>query len=149
MAVKSLDAAKSALTNGTSIVILPEGQRLLRLPIPGMWILCFKNRLTRNLSNIIEELTMSVFEAVMLLCFGLAWPFSIYKSWKTGTNGSKSILFLSALLVGYLSGILHKILYNMDGVIYLYIINASMVTIDMLLFIRNNKREGENTGETN
>ena len=83
---------------------------------------------------------MSIFEALMLICFGLAWPFSIYKSWKTGQNGSKSLLFLTALLMGYLSGIIHKILYNFDGIIYLYILNTMMVSIEIVFFIRNKKR---------
>ena len=83
---------------------------------------------------------MSIFEAVMLLCFGLAWPFSIYKSWKTRENGSKSILFLIALLIGYGSGIIHKVIYNFDGVIFLYIINAAMVSIEIVFFIRNKKK---------
>ena len=82
---------------------------------------------------------MSIFEAVMLICFGLAWPFSIYKSWKTRENGSKSLIFLSALIIGYISGIIHKILYNFDGVIFLYILNAVMVSIEIIFFIYNKK----------
>ena len=83
---------------------------------------------------------MSIFEATMLICFGLAWPFSIYKSWKTKENGSKSLIFLIALIVGYISGIIHKILYNYDGVIFLYILNAVMVSIEIGFFIKNKKR---------
>jgi hypothetical protein len=82
---------------------------------------------------------MSFFEAIMLLCFGLAWPFSIYKSWKTRKNGSKSLLFLVALLIGYGSGITHKIINNFDGVIFLYILNATMVSIEIIFFILNTK----------
>lgn len=80
---------------------------------------------------------MSIFEIIMLLCFGLAWPFSIYKAWKTRNNGSKSIIFLCAILMGYIAGILHKILYNMDGVIILYLLNVLMVAIDVVLYLRN------------
>jgi uncharacterized protein with PQ loop repeat len=83
---------------------------------------------------------MSIFEAVMLLCFGMAWPFSIYKSWKTKKNGSKSLIFLTALMIGYVSGIIHKILYNFDGVLYLYILNATMVSIEIIFFMLNRKR---------
>jgi len=83
---------------------------------------------------------MSIFEAVMLLCFGMAWPFSIYKSWKTKENGSKSLIFLTALIIGYISGIIHKIMYNFDGVIFLYILNAVMVFIEIIFFIQNKKR---------
>ncbi len=73
----------------------------------------------------------------MLLCFGAAWPFSIYKSWKTRNNGSKSIWFLAIVLFGYLSGIVHKVFHAMDPVIGLYIINALLVFVDMLLYWRN------------
>lgn len=80
---------------------------------------------------------MSIFEAVMLICFGLAWPFSIYKSLKTREVGSKSLVFLLALLIGYVAGILHKVFFAMDGVIALYILNGTMVSIDIALYLRN------------
>lgn len=80
---------------------------------------------------------MSPFEVVMLVCFGLAWPFSIYKSWKTREVGSKSLIFLVALLIGYVAGILHKVFYNMDGVVVLYALNGTMVSIDIALYLRN------------
>jgi hypothetical protein len=80
---------------------------------------------------------LSVFEALMLICFGLAWPFSIYKSWKTRQIGSKSLIFLVALLVGYISGILHKIFFLYDGIIFLYMLNGTMVAIDIVLYLRN------------
>ncbi len=80
---------------------------------------------------------MSVFEIIMLVCFGLAWPFSIRKSLKTREVGSKSMVFLFALLIGYVAGILHKLFYLMDGVIVLYILNGTMVSIDIVLTYRN------------
>ena len=80
---------------------------------------------------------MSVFEAGMLICFGAAWPVSIYKSFKSKSNQGKSIFFLYILLFGYIMGVLHKIIYSFDYVIILYILNASMVTIDILLFHKN------------
>ena len=58
---------------------------------------------------------MSPFEIIMLVCFGMAWPFSIYKSYTTRGVGSKSLLFLVALLIGYLAGVLHKISFLFDG----------------------------------
>lgn len=80
---------------------------------------------------------MSPFEITMLICFGLAWPFSIYKSWKTRQVGSKSLIFLVALLIGYAAGIMHKLFYNMDGVVVLYALNGTMVSIDIGLYLRN------------
>ena len=83
------------------------------------------------------ERAMSIFEIIMLVCFGLAWPFSIYKSWKTREVGSKSLIFLLALLVGYVAGILHKIFFDPDAVVYLYALNGLMVATDMALYLRN------------
>ena len=82
---------------------------------------------------------MSIFEVIMLICFGLAWPFSIYRSYKTKSVQGKSPIFLIVILIGYISGILNKLIYNYDNVIYLYIINTIMVTIDYMLYIRNTR----------
>lgn len=72
----------------------------------------------------------------MLLCFGAAWPFSIYKSWKYRNVQGKSIIFMVVVLIGYLSGILHKIFYNYDAVVYLYMLNGLMVTVDIFLYAK-------------
>lgn len=80
---------------------------------------------------------MSPFEIVMLVCFGSAWPFSIHKSWTTRRVGSKSLIFLFALFVGYIAGILHKIFFLFDLVIVLYAVNGTMVAIDIALYFRN------------
>ncbi len=90
---------------------------------------------------------MSIFEIVMLLCFGAAWPFSIYKSWKSKSTKGKSGIFLVIVEVGYISGLIHKSLYNFDGVIYLYALNALMVLADIFLFYRN-KMRFENTAQS-
>lgn len=82
---------------------------------------------------------MSIFEAIMLICFGLAWPFSIYKSATSHSVAGKSPIFLVALLVGYVSGIIHKALFSPDLVMCLYILNLIMVSIDFLLYLRNAK----------
>jgi hypothetical protein len=82
---------------------------------------------------------MSAFEIAMLLCFGAAWPFSIYKSYTSRQNAGKSIVFLYVILAGYVSGVLHKALYSMDKVIYLYILNGLMVLTDIALYYRNRR----------
>jgi hypothetical protein len=83
---------------------------------------------------------MSIFEIVMLICFGAAWPFSIWKSFRSGTTRGKSLPFLLIVMLGYLAGILHKVFYSPDRVVLLYSLNLLMVATDTLLFIRN-KRE--------
>ena len=82
---------------------------------------------------------MSIFEVIMLVCFGAAWPVSIYKSYRSRSVAGKSILFLLIVELGYISGVIHKILSGVDYVICLYILNLAMVTIDIMLYIKNAK----------
>jgi hypothetical protein len=80
---------------------------------------------------------MSFYEIIMLGCFGCAWPFSIYKSYTSWQNAGKSSVFLWMVLIGYAAGVMHKLIYNFDGVIYLYMFNGIMVLIDLALYYRN------------
>ena len=89
---------------------------------------------------------MSVFEIIMMGCFGMAWPVSIYKSYTSRQTKGKSVAFLFILVAGYIAGIIHKLLYSRDGVIFLYILNALMVFADIALFYRN-KRIEASSGE--
>ena len=82
---------------------------------------------------------MSVFEILMLVSFGFAWPTNIYKSLKSKSIKGKSVSFLYIILIGYVMGILHKIFYNFDLVIIFYIINFIMVFIDLMLYYRNKR----------
>lgn len=86
---------------------------------------------------------MSPFEILMLLCFGSAWPVSIYKSWKSRQTGGKSLAFLFIIWSGYVAGTIHKIFYLYDPVIILYILNAVMVATDIALYFRNMRIERE------
>ena len=79
----------------------------------------------------------SIFEALMLICFGVSWPFAIVRSVRARTSKGKSLTFLILLDLAYLSGILHKTLINLDVVLALYIINFIMVSIDIALYFRN------------
>jgi hypothetical protein len=82
---------------------------------------------------------MSPFEIIMLVCFGVAWPFSIWKSYVSRSNFGKSFMFLFTAWIGYLAGIIHKIFYNPDMVVYLYILNGILITVDLALYFRNAK----------
>jgi cyanate permease len=85
-----------------------------------------------------------VFEILMLICFGFAWPTSIYKSLTSRSVAGKSELFMYIIIAGYLFGILHKIFNNLDFVVILYAINAIMVSFDLVLFYRNKKLSQNN-----
>ena len=84
---------------------------------------------------------MSILEAGMLVCFGLAWPVSIYKSYTSKSSKGKSLGFLLVIALGYIFGILNKILGHMDWVIWLYCLNLLMVSIDAVLHVRNTRLE--------
>ena len=83
---------------------------------------------------------MSPFEIGMLVCFGVAWPVSIYKSVRSQSVEGKSLLFMIVVLIGYVSGVLHKLYYYHDPVVYLYIFNGAMIFIDILLYFKYKKR---------
>ncbi|MFH1672994.1 MAG: hypothetical protein ABIF87_06170 [Pseudomonadota bacterium] len=80
---------------------------------------------------------MSIFEVIMLVCFGAAWPSSIYKSYRSRTAKGKSVWFLYIVFAGYVAGTMHKLFHSVDWVICLYIANGIMVLIDILLYYRN------------
>jgi len=83
---------------------------------------------------------MYVFEALMLVCFGVAWPFSIYKSYISQSNAGKSLLFLYVIFLGYIFGIIYQLFGTAKSghwVIYFFVINLVMVLIDILLYYRN------------
>jgi len=85
---------------------------------------------------------MSIFEVIMLVCFGSAWPTSIYTSYTSRTAKGKSIIFLFIVFLfivffGYIAGILHKVFYNFDWVVTLYAINGLMILVDITLSMRN------------
>ncbi len=83
---------------------------------------------------------MSVFEVGMLVCFGVSWPVSIWKSVSTKIVAGKSPLFMAIVCLGYLSGMAHKACYARDWVIYLYALNLVMVATDLALYVRYRPR---------
>ena len=84
---------------------------------------------------------MSFFEALMLICFGAAWPMSIYRSYKSRVTSGKSIAFLVTVEIGYLSGIIYKVSSNLDHIVWLYVLNAVLVLVDICLYRRNYRLE--------
>ena len=77
-----------------------------------------------------------IFEGIMLVCFGCAWPLSIYKTWKAKSAEGKSLLFISIILLGYISGMLFEVLGDLNDVIYLYILNTFLVVVDLILSMK-------------
>ncbi len=80
---------------------------------------------------------MSFFEAVMMICFGASWPLAILKTIRAKNPAGKSLLFLWLISIGYVAGIINKLLQpETDWVIWLYLLNLLMVLTDTLLVYR-------------
>lgn len=92
---------------------------------------------------------MSIFELTMLVCFGISWPFSVYKSFKSRSTRGKSLVFLVAIWIGYVAGIAHKLIYSRDAVLWVYVFNLTMVSLDLCLFMVNRAAEKRLTGSGN
>ena len=84
--------------------------------------------------------SFSIFEFGMLACFGICWPVSVYTSVKTKRTEGKSLLFMIIVFLGYISGIIHKVYYNYDFVIVLYISNLVLVFVDIVLYLKYSRR---------
>ena len=87
---------------------------------------------------------MQIFEFIMLACFGLSWPISVYKSIKSKSTQGKSVVFIVAIIIGYISGIIGKIINGqLTYVLIIYCFNLIVVSVDLVLFFINRKREKE------
>ena len=87
---------------------------------------------------------VTVLESVMLICFGLSWPISVYKSLTSKSTKGKSLVFSIAIMVGYLAGIAGKIIGgNLNYVLALYLINLAFVSVDFALYFVNKHRENQ------
>lgn len=84
---------------------------------------------------------MSFFELGMLVCFGFSWPISVYKSIKMKTTTGKSLIFSVVIWFGYICGIIHKLFYSRDVVMYVYFFNLMMVTLDLIVYGINLRRD--------
>ena len=86
-------------------------------------------------------------EALMVIGFGISWPLSIYKSFKSKTAKGKSLLFMCFILFGYVCGIAAKLTAgNITYVFVFYVINFVMVFTDILLYFRNRKYDKSEEG---
>ena len=88
--------------------------------------------------------SFSIWEVLFLLCFAVSWPISIAKSLRTKVVIGKSPIFMGLVILGYVFGIIHKLLHNPDIVTWLYAFNATLVATDLILYftyIGRNRRE--------
>lgn len=90
---------------------------------------------------------VQVFEMMMLVCFGLSWPFNIAKSLRSRTARGKSVLFEIMIIIGYFFGVAGKLIGdNITYVLAFYALDILLVGTDLMLTFRNRRldREREN-----
>ena len=100
---------------------------------------------------------VTVFEATMILLFGISWPFNVIKSWRVRTAKGKSIQFLLLIFIGYICGIVSKLISAFNGNFFInwlqymlfcfYCLNLIMVTADICLYFRNNALDRADSGQ--
>lgn len=79
---------------------------------------------------------MSIFEAGMMVCFGVSWPIAAYKTYRTKSTNGKSFTFSCLIMTGYICGIIHKLFFYYDWVIWLYMLNMIFLATDMFLHLK-------------
>lgn len=80
----------------------------------------------------------SIFETVMLVCFGLSWPLNVVKAYKARTAKGTSLPFLLLIITGYVGGIAAKLIGGqINYVLVVYLINLAIVLVNLLVYIRN------------
>ena len=79
-----------------------------------------------------------ILEVIMLVLFGLSWPFNILKSIRSRTAKGKTLTFHIFIIVGYLCGLASKFVGgNITYVVYFYIVDIILVSTDLVLTVRN------------
>ncbi len=89
----------------------------------------------------------SILETLMIVSFGISWPLSIVRSYRSRSTKGKSLMFSCFICFGYICGIISKCLthtYNLA--FWFYFPNVIMVCTDIALYFRNRaiERKAEN-----
>ena len=92
-----------------------------------------------------------ILEIVMVVSFGASWPLNVIKSYKARSTKGKSLGFLLLIFFGYIAGIASKLVNEVYMaqigqkwyVLFFYVLNFIMVGTDLLLYIRNRRRDKE------
>lgn len=86
-------------------------------------------------------------EIIMIVSFGASWPMNVIKSYRARTTKGKSLAFLCLVLFGYVAGITSKFVneaYMAEFaqkwyVLFFYVLNFLMVSLDLIMYIRNRR----------
>ena len=96
-------------------------------------ILCTKSKFTQG-----EFIMGSVFETIMLICFGLSWPLNVIKAYKARTAKGTSLPFILLIITGYIAGITAKfVTHQINYVLVVYLLNLAIVSLNVAVYFRN------------
>lgn len=90
-----------------------------------------------------------IFEAIMIILFGISWPVNISKLVKNKTAKGTSVLFYYLIEAGYAVGIAAKFIKLNNGIStpwyvwFFYILNFCMVFAGIVIYYRNKKLDKE------
>lgn len=80
----------------------------------------------------------SIFESVMLICFGLSWPLNVIKAYRARTAKGTSLPFILLIIIGYVAGITAKVITGqINYVLIVYLLNLLIVSLNIVVYIRN------------
>lgn len=80
----------------------------------------------------------SIFESIMLICFGLSWPLNVIKAYKARTSKGTSLPFILLIITGYIAGIAAKLITGqINYVLVVYLLNLLIVSLNVVVYIRN------------
>ena len=83
-----------------------------------------------------------ILELIMLICFGISWPVSVCKSLRSKSTSGKSVIFMLAVIIGYIAGIASKVVgAQINYVLFMYCLNLVMVCVDLAVYFVNKHRE--------
>ena len=80
----------------------------------------------------------SIFETVMLVCFGFSWPLNVIKAYRAKTAKGTSLPFILLIIAGYIAGISAKLITGqINYVLIAYILNLAIVSLNVVVYFRN------------
>jgi len=84
----------------------------------------------------------SIFETLMLVCFGLSWPFNLIKNIKAKSAKAMSLKFLLLIEFGYVCGIAAKFISgNINYVLIVYFFNLAVVGANIAVYFINRQKD--------
>ena len=80
----------------------------------------------------------TMFETMMLVCFGFSWPLNVIKAYRARSAKGMSLPFILLIITGYVAGITAKVLaHQINYVLVVYLINLTIVLVNLAVYVRN------------